>query len=558
MRIYSYLAAAILGMTLLTGCSKYAEPPYDNPSATWKPNTTIAELKERYWDDATNYIDTIEVTEAGEHVIISGRVVSSDASGNIYNSLVIQDETGALAISVRRNQIYTDYPVGQEIVMDLTNMYIGKYNGLQQLGFPEWYAKGQAWEATFMSWQLFRTHTQLNGRPEPAKIDTIPCSYAQLGTTAADLRKWQSQLVRFDNVKFADGGKLAFTDGQKVTSNRNLIVDGGETIVVRTSGYSNFWNDLLPEGTGTVVGILSYYGSSGWQLLLRSREDCIGFIDIPGGEGTRENPFTVNQVLTFEQQGVGGLGWVTGYIVGAAAPGVTTITSDDDVEWGADVSMDNTLMIAADPDCRDYTKCLIFQLPQNSVMRKYANIPDHLDNVGRRMALTGNFTKVLGTWGIDGNNGTKDEFYIDGVVIPDDPDPGPGPGPEPEPQPEVKGDGSHDNPYIVASVLTLSNPGTTSWVEGYIVGYVAGNTMSAAVFGIPADRASNIIIADSPAETDPSKCVPVELKTKTDIRAALNLMDNPGVLGSKVMIQGSLQAYMGTHGIKAPKSYEMK
>ena len=552
MKYLSYLAAALLGVLACTGCQNFAEPPYDNPEATWKPNTTINELKTRYWNDATNYIDTIGLTEAGEHVVISGRVISSDASGNIYNSLVIQDETGALAISVRRNQIYTDYPVGQEVVMDLTDMYIGKYNGLQQLGFPEWYEKGQAWEATFMSWQLFRMHAELNGRPEPAKIDTIPCSYAQLGTTAEDLRKWQSQLVRFDNVRFEGGGELDFTDGSKITSNRNLIVDGGETIVVRTSGYANFWDDLLPAGTGSVVGILSYYGSSGWQLLLRSRDDCFGFAEIPQGQGTKDDPFYVEQVLNFEQQGIGGTGWVSGYIVGAAAPGVTSVTSNDDVEWGTDVSMDNTLMIAASADCRDFSKCLLFELPQNSVMRKYGNIPDNPGNVGRKMKLCGNFGKVLGTWGINGNNGTRDEFVIDGVVIPDDPEPGP------DPKPEVIGDGSKENPYIVASVITLNNPGTKSWVEGYIVGFVAGTTMSAAQFNIPADRASNILVADSPPETNPAKCVPVELKTKTDVRTALNLMDNPGVLGVKVKIKGSLEKYMGVPGLKAASDYVLE
>lgn len=63
---------------------------------------------------------------------------------------MIQDETAALAISVNSTGMYTKYAPGQEVVIDLTDMYIGKYNGTQQLGYPLFYEKNQVWEATFM------------------------------------------------------------------------------------------------------------------------------------------------------------------------------------------------------------------------------------------------------------------------------------------------------------------------------------------------------------------------------------------------------------------------
>ena len=117
---------------------------------------------------------------------MSGRVISNDRGGNIYKSLYIQDATGALVLSINKNSLYNDYRVGQEIVIDLTDMYIGKYNGLQQMGFPEWYAQGNAWEATFMPYEFFAEHVQLNGLPEPDKIDVVTVSdFTTLDKTAA-------------------------------------------------------------------------------------------------------------------------------------------------------------------------------------------------------------------------------------------------------------------------------------------------------------------------------------------------------------------------------------
>jgi len=41
-----------------------------------------------------------------------------------------------MAISINSYNLYLKYRRGQEVVIDATGMYIGKYNGLQQLGFP--------------------------------------------------------------------------------------------------------------------------------------------------------------------------------------------------------------------------------------------------------------------------------------------------------------------------------------------------------------------------------------------------------------------------------------
>ena len=48
----------LLAMVLAWSCNDdFDTPPVVIPSAQHTPNTTIAQLKEKYWNDATNYID---------------------------------------------------------------------------------------------------------------------------------------------------------------------------------------------------------------------------------------------------------------------------------------------------------------------------------------------------------------------------------------------------------------------------------------------------------------------------------------------------------------------
>ena len=93
-------------------------------------------------------------------------------------------------------------------------------------------------------------------------------------------------------------------------------------------------------------------------------------------------------------------------------------------------------------------------------------------------------------------------------------------------------------------------------VTGYIIGYAqTGNGSFVGVFEADGKVASNIIIADTPNETDSSKCLPVALPSNSDIRKALNLIDNPGNLGKRVTITGSLEKYFSAPGLKTPTAY---
>src|SRR5690606_2587175 len=87
-------------------------------------------------------------------------------------------------------------------------------------------------------------------------------------------------------------------------------------------------------------------------------------------------------------------------------------------------------------------------------------------------------------------------------------------------------------------------------VEGYIVGFAKSETS----YVVEAETDTNIAIADNPGETDVTKMLYIQLpNTPASIRAEFGLKTNPGNLGKKVVIKGSLEKYFGNHaGLKSP------
>ncbi|MDE5810898.1 MAG: hypothetical protein K2H61_01155, partial [Muribaculaceae bacterium] len=564
MKTFKKILMSLVGIAsfgAMTSCQPDFEkdvPGFDIPVATLSANTTILELKQAYWQDAVNYVETIGEKADGSHYIIKGRVISSDRTGNVYKKLVIADETAALAISVNAYSLYLTYRPGQEVVIDATDMYIGKYNGTQQLGYPMYYEKGQVWETTFMSKMMLEEHIELNGLPEPEKIDTLVIrKFSDLPSAPAELAAFQSRLVRFNNVHFAEGGEAKFVTAYKENTNRILYDADNQSITVRTSGYATFRDEMLPAGNGDIVALLDYYATSDnpdapWQLTLIDAKGCMNFGNPTMQPGDETNPYTVEQAIQTINAGKSDRGWVTGYIVGAVAPEVTTVTSNNDIEWTADVVLANTLVIADDPACKDYTKCMIVPLPQDTPLRQLGNLRDNPANYGKQIWLFGVLDTYMGSWGLTGNSGATSQFRIEGVDVP---------GGE-----IANGDGSEASPYNVGQIVAMNPTSTTEspaggsgvWVKGYIVGSMptggSSTTLSGTNFSTAEAATTNLVIAPTVDCTDYTKCIGIQLPTGS-VRSALNLAENPGNLGKEVSLYGDVMKYCSGPGLKNTSKY---
>lgn len=111
----------------------------------------------------------------------------------------------------------------------------------------------------------------------------------------------------------------------------------------------------------------------------------------------------------------------------------------------------------------------------------------------------------------------------------------------------TQGQGTEESPYTVSDVVMLNNNGANAWVVGTICGVYANNEATDDAEAI-SKTPSNIAL------TDGEKVIPVQLPAG-DVRAALNLVDNPGNLGATVKIKGDLVAYFSTTGLKNAKEF---
>ena len=406
MKRFNYYLSLMLLLVFTAACNdEFDQPPMVIPVAEHTANMTIAEFKAKHWQDDRNYIDTVFDDE-----IIHGWVTSSDEEGNIYKQLYISDGTAGITISIDQGSIYTKYRIGQEVVIPMKGHYIGKFNGTYCVGIPYFYEAQSVWESNRMPMEMWDSMAEINGLPDISKVDTTVIDLSEIASAdAATQLKYMSRLVRINGVSFSAGGQV-FSEADNSTD-REIVDDNGRSLPVSNSNYASFRADILPKGIVDVVGQLSYTASKGFFLLLRSASDVIAV----GTGGTKAEPFTVAEAI--ERQNTGSKGWVSGYIVGAVAPEVTTVSSNADIEWQAPTTLASTIVIADDAECTDYTKCLIISLPQGSVLRETVNLKDNPQAYKAKIMLKGTLATYMGAAGITGNMGSSDEFIIDLPVI---------------------------------------------------------------------------------------------------------------------------------------------
>lgn len=246
----------LFSMLFLACEREYTPPPLTEPVYKGKPdNISIKQLKERFKDIK----DPVFLEE---ELIIKGIVTANDESGNIYKQIYVQDGTAGIYLGVEQNSVYVTYQVGQEVYVNLMDLYILKYGGELQIGLG-------TTNANRISWQSFQDKVKMNSWPNPANVKYKEISFDKLTDDLVH------QIVEVRDIRFVNGGKRTFSE-KNATSNEEIRDQDGKVLVVRTSNYSNFSQDLLPRGTGSLIGILGRFNGT-WQLLLRTKADVLSF-----------------------------------------------------------------------------------------------------------------------------------------------------------------------------------------------------------------------------------------------------------------------------------------
>lgn len=259
-KITRYLIGLFSLLAVLQAC-EYND--FDNPPEIEKINpiyrtNSIKELKSLYVQGGT-------VIDVVEDFVVQGKVISSDKEGNIYKSLVIQDETGGIEIKINSSGLYNYFKIGTTVFLRANNLKLGAYGGTLSIGSVP---VDENYENDFIPAPVMENYVIKAGKDTPVKptLLTIPTLSSE----------YNNMLIKLDEVQFLESevaNDLSFADGvNQQTENRTLVDANGNRLIVRTSGYARFAETILPLGSGSVTGILTHFHDDA-QLTIISIND---------------------------------------------------------------------------------------------------------------------------------------------------------------------------------------------------------------------------------------------------------------------------------------------
>ena len=134
------------------------------------------------------------------------------------------------------------------------------------------------------------------------------------------------------------------------------------------------------------------------------------------GSGTADDPYNVAAGIS--QQSNEPIAWVHGYIVGAVKSGLSSVTSNADINWSAPFDLATNVVIADDASCHEISQCIIVNLPAGKPLRTQVNLMDNPDNLGKHLAVNGKLRKYFNQAGLRDSGGTEADFVLEGGVTP--------------------------------------------------------------------------------------------------------------------------------------------
>lgn len=290
------------------GIDENAPVPYGNNELTETNVITIAQLKSDYATYiATDYRDGQSFAKVTDDVKIKAIVTSSDAQGNIYQELALQDATGAIIVSVAQGGLYGPLPVGTEILVSLKDLYVGNYGKQAQIGMPSKNATGAdvIGRISRATWDQHYKILSTGHIVEPTLFAT--------GTnpTTWNLDTDGGKLGIIRNVSFKSSNNSKATDtfadpnGGAGSVSWTLNEQDGRKVIVYNSNFADFANAKVPTGKVDITGIIKRFNNQ-WEIIIRSLDDIKAvekvdpFKGLPSkGDGTQANPLDITRALAY-------------------------------------------------------------------------------------------------------------------------------------------------------------------------------------------------------------------------------------------------------------------
>ena len=278
-KLIKYTMIALV-CTLFASCmgDSYADPevdspnvgsPYGNNDIKDENVITIKELKNRFKTQITTRYGYEQITE---DLKIKAVVTGTDISGNIYNEVPLQDETGAIIVSVAQGGLYGYLPVGTEVIIDLKDLYVGNYGSQAQVGGLTTDKNGNKTLGRLnrFTWQ---EHFKITGNKKIVRPEVFADGATQTSTTW-DLFEDSGKLGTIKNVTIRNVNENSMYADPDTQQSASWYFNEfkGNTIMIYNSPYSDFAAKILPQGKCNITGIIKRFNNT-WEIIIRDEND---------------------------------------------------------------------------------------------------------------------------------------------------------------------------------------------------------------------------------------------------------------------------------------------
>ena len=246
---------------------------FGNDTITENNVISIADLKKM----CAGEIESQGLYKVEKPMQVKVRVTANDRGGNFYTQFAAQDATGGILIGVGQGGLYGILPQGQEMLIELKDLYIGSYRKQAQIGMPYTNSKGEIGIGKIHR-AVWNEHFRLIGKADASMVQPEEFDKSRLKDKDY-LKENSGKLMVIRNVELAEAdGKAVFApdDGSVPlfgnAANRKIKGYSDREICVRTSKYAKFAHEVMPTGKVDITGVFTRYQDT-WQIMVRTAQD---------------------------------------------------------------------------------------------------------------------------------------------------------------------------------------------------------------------------------------------------------------------------------------------
>jgi len=268
------LIAFFFAMAMVLSCVKDDDydVPNTDPIAPVIDGTviTIGSLLSLLQQEQENNGNDILSFEESD-LYISGFVISSDEGGNTYEELIIQDlavnPTTGVKLLINVNPLFITYEIGRKVFVKLDGLAVAYDAGVLSVGVRDGNQLEKVAES-LMETTIIRDIELAEIVPLPINISDFTAEKTNLYVRVSDVQFHRNDALGDNRKTFAAEPEDDF-DGERVLES----CAEGITTLVSTSTFSDFKAVLVPQGRGTLDGILSldYFGET-FNIVLNTPE----------------------------------------------------------------------------------------------------------------------------------------------------------------------------------------------------------------------------------------------------------------------------------------------